>query len=198
MKKDLDIIKDEKQVVGWLGSVEVDNLYHYAEIAPTNKAFEIGSFCGKSAVTIGLALKERDGSLICVDRAEGGWEFYPYSFPSGVHWWVPSVQEEFKKNVKRFGLDGTVVKIHGDSREILPNVTGKFGLIFIDGDHSVGGCLHDALWAYDHIEPSGYIVFHDYHNVEWGAGVTATVDALRKLWQGEWSFCWISATFKKS
>lgn len=197
-------LSEVKNIVGWLGDLEVDNLYRYAMEAPTNHAIEIGSFCGKSSVAIGLAMQERHGSVICIDRMDCG---FNYSLtpnakgkpdPSGKFLYIPCVMDTFMDNIKKFDLENTITHFQVDARFILPKTRGKFGLIFIDADHTVNGCLNDALWAYDHIEPSGYIVFHDYHNIDWGAGVTKSVDAVRHIWEGEWSFYWITAAFKKS
>lgn len=37
-------------------------------------------------------------------------------------------------------------------------------LVFVDGDHSVTGCLLDALKYGQHVVPGGFMLFHDYNN----------------------------------
>jgi len=192
-------LSEVKGLVGWLGDLEVENLYKYAMTAPTANAVEIGSFCGKSSTAIGLALKERGGSLICIDNTGWGFDFHWDADPSGRVERIPNVVERFKQVRKRFDLESTTTHLHMDARVALPKLDGKYGLIFIDGDHTAEHCIQDALWAYDHILPSGYIVFHDYHNPEWGQDITKVIDILKNgIWDGTWEFYWVTAAFKKS
>ena len=47
--------------------------------------------------------------------------------------------------VKRFGPDWMkrILILSGNSHEIVPRITHKFDVIFVDGDHSPDGCLND-------------------------------------------------------
>lgn len=52
----------------------------------------------------------------------------------------------------------------------------KIDLFYIDGDHSFNGCLNDFLNYCDLVSPGGYIVFDDYHDVEYSPQVKHAVD----------------------
>ena len=47
-----------------LSELVAKKLYDCMMDAPTNQALEFGSYLGKSAVTIGAAAKEREGTLL--------------------------------------------------------------------------------------------------------------------------------------
>jgi cephalosporin hydroxylase len=49
-------------------------------------------------------------------------------------------------------------------------------LFYIDGDHSYQGCMNDFLNYSDLVVSGGYIVFDDYHDVEYSPQVKHAVD----------------------
>ena len=67
MKLNLPI--DIEKVKGFLDPLEGEALYTHSKTATKGgPALEIGSYCGKSAVYIGLAAKENDEKLYSVDH----------------------------------------------------------------------------------------------------------------------------------
>jgi len=63
---------------------------------------------------------------------------------------------------KRHRVGGNVRLIVGDGKQKRDDV-GEIDLLFIDGDHSYGGCMGDILAWYDNLLPNGHLVFHDSH-----------------------------------
>lgn len=49
----------------------------------------------------------------------------------------------------------------GTSQEVLPQVTDKFDLVYIDGDHSYAGTKHD--WEHTKDKWDRFLLFDDYH-----------------------------------
>lgn len=188
---DIDLI--EREVFGWLGTGEVEKLHELASICPNNKSIELGSYLGKSAITIGLAMKEKSGTLICVDAFYENQHFVHKDKDETVR----DSYKYFWDNINKFGLSETVITIRGQVRDLLPKIGGRFGLIFVDASHTMDHVVQDGMWAYRNVVPGGYVVFHDYGNENWGWDVKPTIEAFKNLWKGEWSHHWMLAIFKK-
>lgn len=41
----------------------------------------------------------------------------------------------------------------------------EYDAVFIDGDHSVRGVIHDTALARNVVRPGGIIIWHDYHDL---------------------------------
>src|SRR3989442_13506657 len=84
---------------------------------------EIGSYCGKSAIYLGAAARERDTMLFSVDHHRGSEENQP-----GWVWHEPDLVDAavgkidtlpfFRRTIHDAGLEGTVVAIVGDSEKV--------------------------------------------------------------------------------
>ena len=77
------------------------------------------------------------------------------------------------------------------SAEVAGRFTEEVDLVFIDGDHSEGGCELDWLLWHDHVRPGGHVVFHDARLHGPGGrglpGPTAVVERLRAAMPAGWS-----------
>jgi len=73
------------------------------------------------------------------------------------------------------GLNNVVLHV-GLSSDVLLNLNEKFGIIFIDGDHSYDSVLEDATNAYSLLAPGGKLCFHDY-----GGGLESVTGAVDKF-----------------
>ena len=64
------------------------------------------------------------------------------------------------------GALGRKVKlITGDSKEVLPTLVGHFyDTIYVDGDHSMAGCLADLTNSLPLLKPGGIILVDDVDN----------------------------------
>lgn len=146
---------------GWLSPRCEELLNKYAAMAPGNKAVELGSYCGKSAVPIGKAMKEKNGSLLAMD-------FFPknshYSCPDTGHKEIiKDTFVEFNKNMEENGLSDTVTAIRCQFQHILQNINAKYGFAYIDGSHTVEGLLREFMFAWRCTFKGSYIAFHDYY-----------------------------------
>lgn len=165
-----------KDILGSLKDSEADLLRECAKEAPLNKFLEIGTFVGKSASVIAEVAKERSGILVCIDY-----------FPENQHYWgepkviIKSTKDEFLKNMHACGLLDNIISYRGNSTEFLEKMNGKFGMIYIDGGHTVKSVLQDALHCWQHLPDGGFLIFHDYDNKNW-PDVQIVVDVLMKRW----------------
>ena len=78
---------------------------------------------------------------------------------------IGSANGDTIKNIRcnhRIGIDpNSSLGIRATSDDYFANSKGKFGLIFIDGDHRCEQVLRDILNSLDHLATDGTIVVHD-------------------------------------
>ena len=69
---------DPNQVKGFLEKQEAESLYQFAKkYSSIGPCLEIGSYCGKSAVYLGAAVKENNQILYSIDHHKGSEEQQP-------------------------------------------------------------------------------------------------------------------------
>jgi MMP 1-O-methyltransferase len=152
---------------GFMPSDEGDALYKAGlEGGLHGPLLEIGSYCGKSAVYLGAAARERGTVLFSIDHHRGSEEHQP-----GEEFFDPELFDErtggvdtlgeFRTTIARAGLDDTVVAIVGDSRTVAGGWGGRLGLVFIDGGHSQAAADADFEGWGPKAAPGGLLVIHD-------------------------------------
>jgi len=152
---------------GFLDADEGRGLYQLALAAGTRgPCLEIGSYCGKSALYLGAALKSVNGTLFSIDHHRGSEEQQP-----GEQYFDPELLDTLTGKIDTFrpfretlalgGLEDTVVPIVSRSDVVAREWATPLSLIFIDGGHAYETVLADyENWA-DHLMPEGYLLFHD-------------------------------------
>lgn len=143
-------------------------LHDAALLVPAGGApmLEIGSYCGKSAVYLGAAARERDTILFALDHHRGSEENQP-----GWEWHEPDLVDpevgaidtlpRFRRTVHDAGLEGTVVALVGDSPTVGRRWRTPLSLLFIDGGHGSEPAHRDFETWTPWIEPDGLLVIHD-------------------------------------
>jgi predicted O-methyltransferase YrrM len=142
-------------------------LYHAAASgAADGPMLEIGSYCGKSAIYLGAAARERDTVLFSVDHHRGSEENQ-----AGWEWHEPDLVDKeigkmdtlpiFRRTIHDAGLEGTVVAVVADSPTLARHWTTPLSLLFIDGGHGEEPAHRDyELWT-PHVRPGGLLLIHD-------------------------------------
>jgi len=134
-----------------------------AELGP---CLEIGSYCGKSTIYLGMACRKQDGILFSVDHHRGSEEQQP-----GEEYFDPSLVDPrtlgintlpfFRQTIDTAGLSETVVPLVTASETAGRAWQTPLSLVFIDGGHSYETASTDyAVWS-PHILPGGYLLIHD-------------------------------------
>jgi len=134
--------------------------------AGASPMLEIGSYCGKSAVYLGSAAKERDTILFALDHHRGSEENQP-----GWEWHEPDLVDpevgvidtlpRFRRTLFDAGLEQTVVALVGDSPTIGSRWRIPLSFLFIDGGHGSEPAHRDfELWT-PWIEDGGILAIHD-------------------------------------
>lgn len=139
------------QIDGYKGSYylwndEFNLIIKYAKIG--KNFLEVGSYCGIVAAYLAEHLNIQ---ITSVD-----------AFIEG-HATHGGLKKILLKNIK-----GLPIKlIEGMSQKILPTLSKhSFDIAFIDADHAYEAVLQDAKNCWNLVKPGGYILFHDYKQVE--------------------------------
>jgi MMP 1-O-methyltransferase len=171
MKKDSyeTIAAIAEKVKGFLAADEGRALYDIAmEAAALGPCLEIGSFCGKSAVYIGSACRERGVTLFTIDHHRGSEEQQP-----GQLYFDPDIYDEKSGEINSLPLLRNTLRMAGLEDTVIPMITGSgvaarnwatpLGMVFIDGGHSYESALSDYQNWGPHLLGGGFLVFHDIY-----------------------------------
>ncbi len=155
------------EIKGFLALDEMDALYNIGKIcAPKGPCVEIGSYCGLSAICLGMGIKEENGILFSIDHHRGSEE---HQF--GEEYFDPDLYDhkakrvntfyEFEKNIERAGLIDTVIPIVGKSHIVARGWATPLSLVFIDGSHSFEAAKRDYICWAPHLIEGGILAIHD-------------------------------------
>ena len=158
---------DPNAIKGFLLEAEGESLYlaakNYSKQGP---CLEIGSYCGKSALYLGSAVKENNQLLYSIDHHKGSEEQQP-----GEEFFDPDLLDEtgkkintlpfFLDTIDKAGLKEIVIPIVSTSVEASMVWTKPLALVFIDGGHSEKAANDDYDAWNPHIIPGGLLAIHD-------------------------------------
>ncbi|EED32097.1 secreted protein [gamma proteobacterium NOR5-3] len=177
---DIDAVK------GFLSHAEGEALFRCAtELDHAAAAVEIGSYCGKSTVYLGLGCQATKSTLFAVDHHRGSEEHQP-----GEMFHDPELLDDagafstlasFRRTLSAAGLDDTVIPVLCSSAQFARVWQSPVGLVFIDGGHSLDAALLDyRSWA-GLIKAGGRLAIHDvYPGSEAGGQAPITVYRLAR------------------
>ena len=158
---------DINAIKGFLAEDEGQALAaHAAATAAIGPALEVGSYCGKSTVYIGVACKQAGGVLYAVDHHRGseehqlGEEYHdPELFDADAQK-VDSFRA-FRATLAAAELEDTVIPIVAPSGLAARGWAIPLGMVFIDGGHSLEAALTDYRSWVGHIASGGILAIHD-------------------------------------
>jgi predicted O-methyltransferase YrrM len=162
-----DLLELALAAKGFMPADEGLMLYRHAlEMLPRGPVLEVGSYCGKSAVYLGAAARERGRLLFSVDHHRGSEENQ-----AGWEWHEPDLVDRelgkmdtlpvFRRTVHDAGLEGSVVAVVGDSPVVAANWRTPLALLFIDGGHGEEPARLDYERWTPHVALGGTLVIHD-------------------------------------
>jgi len=162
-----DLPIDIHSVKGFLADDEAEALYtHALACSEQGPVLEIGSYCGKSTVFLGLACRENDSTLFALDHHRGSeehqqGEFFhdPALYDDGEG--VMDTFKEFRRNIHNAGLNDTVVPIVAGSDAASRHWQTPLAMLFIDGGHSLDAALTDYRCWSSHLLRGGVLAIHD-------------------------------------
>lgn len=111
---------------------------------------EMGSYLGKSSVSLGFPCLGTKRKVYCIDL----W---------GTESWFTS----WKETINKFGLSENVIPLRGYAGDILRDwekLTGgiKINMVFNDTSHCLPSVLNEFVLVYPWVKNEGVMAFHDY------------------------------------
>lgn len=164
MKIDLNMLKSIK---GHLDQEEGQRLYEIAlEASQYGPCMEIGSFCGKSTVYIGMACKENNSVLYAVDHHLGSEDQQPGELYFDPELWdvkagIVDSFPTFRRTLLTTELSDTVIPIVCRSELVARFWHTPLSMLFIDGGHSFDSAYTDYNAWCGHVMPGGFLAIHD-------------------------------------
>lgn len=132
-------------IPGWLAPEDCRKLYELAYFAD-GPILEIGTYCGRSAVTMAMALSDagRDHPIVTIDID-------------------PAAVGLGHRNARAHEVGDRIVFVCSPADRFLATAPDfEPALVFIDGDHSAPGVLTDLDAVAPHVRPGTLVFFHDY------------------------------------
>jgi MMP 1-O-methyltransferase len=134
--------------------------------AAVGPLLEIGTYCGKSAVYLGAAARERATVLFTVDHHRGseenqaGWDHHDERLVDARTGRMDTLPC-FRRTIEDAGLEDVVIAVIGHSTTVAAHWGMALGLVFIDGGHAFDVALADyEAWS-PYVGKGGLLVFHD-------------------------------------
>jgi predicted O-methyltransferase YrrM len=164
---DPQLLEHARHAVGFMPDDEGLALHDAGlEGAAVGPLLEVGTYCGKSAVYLGAAARERGTVLFTVDHHRGseenqaGWEWHDERLVDPRTGRMDTLPF-FRRTIEDAGLEDEVIAVIGKSTTVAANWATPLGLLFIDGGHAFDVALADHESWSRHIAPGGLLVFHD-------------------------------------
>ncbi len=162
-----DLPADIDQIKGFLAADEARALYDSAlEAGRLGPVLEIGSYCGKSTIYLGLACREAGATVFALDHHRGSEEHQagemfhdPELFDDSDG--LVDTFREFRRNIHGAGLEDVVVPVVAGSGAASRDWGTPLGMVFIDGGHSLEAALTDYRCWTGHLVRGGILAIHD-------------------------------------
>ncbi|GAB3318918.1 class I SAM-dependent methyltransferase [Haliea atlantica] len=156
-------------VRGFLEDHEAAALYTAArEACHLGPILEVGSYCGKSTLYLGLAVREQGGTVFALDHHRGSEEHQRGELFHDPALYDPELDgidsfREFRDNMRRAGLEETVVPVVSQSAVAARHWQTPLGMLFIDGGHSLDAALTDYRCWVGHLRCGSLLAIHDVY-----------------------------------
>ncbi len=136
------------------------------EAATVGPLLEVGTYCGKSAVYLGMAADEAETVLFTVDHHRGseenqpGWEHHDAEVVDPRTGRIDTLPH-FRRTIEDAALEHAVIAVVGDSPTVASHWRAPLGLVFLDGAHGRELAHGDyKAWA-RHVALGGFLAIHD-------------------------------------
>jgi predicted O-methyltransferase YrrM len=135
----------------------------YARVGPI---MEIGTYCGKSTISLAAAARAAGQFVITVDHHRGseenqaGWEYHdPELVDPGTG--RLDTLPHFRSTIAASGVEDSVIAIVGRSADVARLWRIELGMLFIDGGHTDAAVVADYQGWAPHLARGGALAIHD-------------------------------------
>jgi hypothetical protein len=121
--------------------------FECGERFPGGTWLEVGAWCGKSAIYLGVAAELTKSVLYSLDHHHGseenqaGWEHFDPTLVDPLDGRLNTLPT-WQRTIAAAHLEETVIGLVGDSNVVAQHFSQSLELLFIDGGHG-----HDVAWA---------------------------------------------------
>ena len=156
-----------RRAIGFMPDPEGVALYEAGlQGADVGPLLELGSYCGRSAIYLGAAAREKGRLLYSIDHHRGSEEHQPGEEYHDQRLVDPETGRldtlpTFRRTIEQAGLEDVVVGIVASSEVVAGDWRTPLGLLFIDGSHSREAAERDYEAWTPHVEPDGILAIHD-------------------------------------
>lgn len=156
-------IRKSTEIDGWLFDGEHEYLWELAARPCEGHVLEIGSWMGKSTCILAGACIDTapETKVFCIDT----FDMRGNPEQETIHRWVrgdaPGTFYDFMENAKKFEFYSHIVPITNQSETVLPALTEKFRMVFIDSTHDAQQLRTDVELCAPKITPGGILALHD-------------------------------------
>lgn len=153
-----------REIPGFMHDEEAIALYELARSLPAGATVvELGAWLGKSSVVLAKGVGRIRGAQVhSIDPFSGeGDERSQTRYRNLASQLGHSIEDEFRRNIRRHGVERLVTPIRGLSHEAARTWATPIDLLFIDADHSYQAVLRDFDDWSPFVKVGGWIAFHD-------------------------------------
>jgi MMP 1-O-methyltransferase len=162
-----DLLAAARAAIGFMPDDEGLALHDAAaRVDHPGPMLEIGAYCGKSAVYLGAAARERATVLFSLDHHRGseenqaGWEHHDTSLVDPRTGRMDTLPV-FRRTIEDAGLEDVVIAIVGASTTTARQWSTPLSLLFIDGGHGRAVAHADYDHWVQHVAVGGVLAIHD-------------------------------------
>ena len=162
-----DLLRAAAAAKGFMPESEGLALYETAlAYVSRGPVVEIGTYCGKSAIYLGAAARERDGLVVTVDHHRGseehqvGWEYHDPAVVDPATGRVDTLGD-FRRTLAGAGLEDHVVAVVGRSATVARLWRTPLAMLFIDGGHTEEAARADYEGWAPWVMRGGALAIHD-------------------------------------
>lgn len=156
-----DVWDQIDSVGGWLSPNQEKGLFNLVCGLPNDALIvEVGSFLGRSTVSMGFACRGTARRIIAIDTFQGN----SGDFVSGknkVQWEGNEFFSKFTSNLCERGLDRHVIPLRGFSHAIGRFWASPIDMLFLDGSHAYEDVMTDVRTFIPWVRPGGCVALHD-------------------------------------
>lgn len=162
-----DLPEHIDQIKGFLAGDEAEALYRHAlQASVMGPVLEVGSYCGRSTVFLGLACRINNSTVFALDHHRGSEEHQPGEFFHDPELYDEregsfDTFREFRRNIDTVGLNDVVVPVVAGSAAAARHWQTPLAMVFIDGGHSLESALTDYRCWTAHLLRGGILAIHD-------------------------------------
>lgn len=163
----MNLSVDIDSIKGFLDPAEGQRLYETVErVSHLGPCLEVGSYCGKSTVYLGCAVKPAGGQVYAVDHHRGSEEHQLGEQYHDTQLYDHGCERmdslpAFRNTLSKAQLEEVVIPMIASSGQLGRYWRTPLALVFIDGGHSRQAALTDYRTWVPHILPGGYLLIHD-------------------------------------